>query len=44
MLETGRPVDVFRVTGLRGNAPVKRLADLADNDQIVGRPGPERAE
>ena len=44
MVKPGRSVDVFRMAGFGGDAPVERLADLADDDQIVGRPGPERPE
>jgi len=28
----------------RGDAPIKRLADLADDDQVVYGPGLERSE
>ena len=44
MSETRRSVDVFRMAGGGGDAPVERLADLADHDQVVGRPGPQRPE
>jgi hypothetical protein len=32
MGEAGRSVDVFRMAGLGSDAPIKRLADLADDD------------
>jgi hypothetical protein len=32
MIEARRSIDVFRVAGLSGDAPVKRLADLANDD------------
>jgi hypothetical protein len=44
MSETRRSVDVFRVSGFGGDTPVERLADLADDNQIVDRPGSERPE
>lgn len=44
MIQTGRPIDVFRVACLGCDTPVERLADLADNDQIIDRPGPKRPE
>jgi len=37
-------VDVVRVAAHRGHAPVERLADLADDDEIVDCALPERAE
>ena len=44
MSKAGRSVDVFRVAGGGGDASVDRLADLADDDQIVNCPGPQRTE
>src|SRR5471030_3203516 len=44
MSETRRSIDVFRVSGFGGDTPVERLADLADDNQIVNRPGSERPE
>ncbi len=39
-----RPIDVFRVPGFRRNAAVQRLADLADNDEIVDGALAQRTE
>jgi hypothetical protein len=44
MSETRRSIDVFRMAGFGGDTPVKRLADLADDNQIVDRPGSKRPE
>ena len=44
MRETGGPVDVMRTAGRRRDAPVERLADLADDDEVIHRAaakGPE---
>ena len=37
MGKPGRPVDVVRMAGRRGDPAVQRLADLADHHQTVGR-------
>ena len=42
--EARRAIDVFRVPRRRGDAPIKRLADLTDDDQIVDGPGLQGAE
>ena len=44
MRESRRSVDVFRVSGFGGDAPVQRLPDLANDDQIIDCPDPERPE
>jgi hypothetical protein len=44
MIETRRPIDVSGVAGFGGNAPIKRLADLADHDQIISFPDHEWPE
>ena len=42
--EPGRPVDVVRMSGFGRDPAVQRLADLADHDQIVDPPVPQRPE
>jgi hypothetical protein len=44
MGEARGSVDVFGMTGLRGNAAVERLPDLPNNHNIVHRTPPQRAE
>src|SRR5690349_21416867 len=44
MRQACRSIDVARMTGGRGNASVKRLTDLADNDEIVDGSASERSE
>ncbi len=44
MGKPGGPVDVARVTGDGGGAPVERLSDLADHHEIVDRSAPYRSK
>ena len=44
MRETGRTVDIVRMTGRGRDPAIERLPDLADDNEIVDRPVPQRAE
>jgi hypothetical protein len=44
MSEARRPIDVMRPSGRRRDAPVKRLADLTDDDEIVDDCAAQRSE
>ena len=44
MGKPGRPIDVVRVAGFGRNPAIERLADLADDHQVVDRPVPQRPE
>jgi hypothetical protein len=44
MREAGRTVYIFRVPGSGGDAPIERLPNLGDDEQIIHQSGFERPE